>query len=82
MNLERTVKEVFPGSAICPYIMLGGADARKYEAIGENIYRFTPMYLSADDLKGIHGTNERLSQENLERAVLFYMRFIEKYCTS
>jgi carboxypeptidase PM20D1 len=28
--LSRTIREVFPGTVVAPYLMLGGSDARHY----------------------------------------------------
>lgn len=35
------------------------------------------MMFSADDLAGIHGTNEHVGLENIERTVRFYIGLME-----
>lgn len=74
--LARTVREVFPGTVVAPYLVVGGTDARHFEELAEHVYRFMPFLLSRDDLKGIHGTNERLSVEAFAQAVNFYIRLV------
>jgi carboxypeptidase PM20D1 len=74
--LARTVREVFPGTVVAPYLVVGGTDARHFEDLTEHVYRFMPFLLSRDDLKGIHGTNERLSVEAFVQAVNFYIRLV------
>lgn len=74
--LSRTIRQTFPGAVVTPYLVLGGTDSRLYQDLTDNVYRFMPFRLSRDDLKGIHGTNERVSIEALAKAVSFYMRFI------
>ena len=59
-----------------PGITVGGTDSKHYQAVVDNAYRFNPMMIGAEDLTGFHGINERLSVENLERAVRFYIELI------
>jgi carboxypeptidase PM20D1 len=74
--LSRTIRETFPGAVVTPYLVLGGTDSRLFQDLTDNVYRFMPFRLSREDLKGIHGTNERISVEALAKAVSFYMRLI------
>jgi carboxypeptidase PM20D1 len=67
---------VFPDAVVAPYLEVGGSDSRLFEDLTPNVFRFMPFRLSREDLKGIHGTNERLSVESLARAVSFYMRLV------
>lgn len=62
---------------VAPGLMLAGADARHYEGVAENVYRFQPVLFTPADLEGIHGLNERLSIDNLERMIRFYIGLME-----
>ncbi|MBY0565352.1 MAG: M20/M25/M40 family metallo-hydrolase [Hyphomonadaceae bacterium] len=64
-------------AAVAPGLVLGGTDSRHYGSVAENVYRFAPMVLSSDDLETIHGNNERVSVENLERLIRFYAGLME-----
>lgn len=75
--IERAVYATFPRSTAVPYIVMGGTDAVRYEPICEQIYRFTPMLVDTADLDRMHGTNERLSLDNLERGTRFYVELIK-----
>jgi carboxypeptidase PM20D1 len=77
--LAHAIREVFPGTVVAPYLVLGGTDSRHFQGLTEDIYRFMPFCLSQDDLKRIHGTNERVSVEAFVRAVDFYVRLI-RHC--
>jgi carboxypeptidase PM20D1 len=77
LGLARTIREVFPGVAAAPYLVVGGADARHYHVVSENIYRFGPYVFGRDALQLAHGTNERITAENLVGAVRFYTRLIQ-----
>ena len=58
--------------AIIPYLMVAGTDSIKFESLCKNILRFTPYSIDMHDMKKIHGTNERISMENIENCVRFY----------
>ncbi len=75
--LCKTIAEIFPEAVITPYLMVGGTDARKYEEVAENVYRFMPCRLTASDLAKMHGTNEFISKKNLENMLKFFETFIK-----
>lgn len=53
-------------------LTIGGTDSRFYEEVAGASYRFNPMVLTSAELGGFHGNNERISQDNLVKAVQFY----------
>lgn len=61
---------------VAPYLVLGGSDSRFYAPIAENVYRFVPMSVSGDDLKRIHGTNERIGTQDYACMIRFYAQLI------
>jgi carboxypeptidase PM20D1 len=75
--LQRTVAELFPGVPAIPYLVLGGTDARHYGSLTPNVYRFGPWVMGKEALRLAHGTDERISLENLVRGVRFYLRLLE-----
>lgn len=79
--LKRAIHKVFPGTVITPYLMVGGTDARRYESVAENIYRFSPCRLSSEDLGTMHGTNEFITVQNIEHMLRFYEAFIKELCS-
>jgi carboxypeptidase PM20D1 len=76
--VARSVRSVHPGAVVAPYLVLGGTDARHYHRISENVYRFLPFELGPEATTLPHGTNERISIDNLVRAVRFYTRLIRE----
>lgn len=70
--LSGVIKGIYDETAVIPYLMLGGTDSRKFESISRNVYRFTPFYIPLEDMKRIHGTNERISVENIVNCVRFF----------
>lgn len=75
-ELRKTIGQVFPGAVSAPYLVLGATDSRYFRGISASIFRFSPIVLTKDDLKGIHGIDEKISVDTLKRAVEFYARLI------
>ncbi len=75
---SQLIKGVFPGSLVAPYLVLGGTDARHYASVTENAFRFTPVEIDKQELKSVHGVNERLSFENCSKMVGFYIAYIQE----
>ena len=63
--INRTVREVFPGTLVAPGLMIGATDSRHFEGVSDHIYRFSPVRAKPEDLPRFHGTNERISAANL-----------------
>ncbi len=55
---------------------LGGTDSKHYAQLAEDAYRIQLMVLREEDLAGIHGTNERVSVDNMLNAVRCYAQLI------
>ena len=74
--INRTVREVFPGTVVAPGLMLGGTDSRHFMGISDHVFRFSPVRARAEDLPRFHGTNERISVDNLAELIRFYHRLL------
>lgn len=59
-HISSVIGEIWPGTAVAPYIMLGGTDSRNFCEISDCVYRFTPMVVTEADLNRVHGVNERI----------------------
>jgi acetylornithine deacetylase/succinyl-diaminopimelate desuccinylase-like protein len=67
--IERVAARDDPGSLVVPRVTAGFTDAHWFRDRGIVAYGFVPRWLSADDTRGIHGPEERVSIANLERGV-------------
>ncbi len=74
--ISRTVREVFPGTIVAPGLMIGATDSRHFLGISDHIFRFSPVRARAEDLARFHGTNERISVDNLAELIRFYHRLL------
>lgn len=61
---------------VAPGLVLGATDGRYATAITDSVYRFTPAVMSPEDLTGFHGTNERISVENMGRMARGYATIV------
>jgi acetylornithine deacetylase/succinyl-diaminopimelate desuccinylase-like protein len=64
--IEQACAAHMPGAVVTPSICVGGTDARFFRQKGVPSYGLVPCMFDAEDLKGYHGINERLSVANLE----------------
>lgn len=74
--LNAVASEVGDGAPVAPALVLGATDARYASAITEDVYRFAPAIMSQEDLKGFHGTNERITIENMGRLARGYAQIV------
>lgn len=72
VKIGQAVKHVFPEALVSPYLTIGGTDSKNFEGLAKNTYRFLPIVLGAEEVGGIHGTNERISVDGFNKMVDFY----------
>jgi carboxypeptidase PM20D1 len=77
--LARTIRQSFDGVPVAPMLVLGGTDSRYYHPICDSVYRFSPLVFSPDELKRVHGINERVSIAGLGKMVQFYGQLIQNW---
>lgn len=76
-DLVTSTQTVYPDAIVTPGLTIAATDSRFY-AKTTNAYRFNPMVITNEDLDGFHGTNEKISIENMVNAVKFYASLIQK----
>ncbi len=74
--IARTIRSLHPNMVVSPSLMLGGTDARHFDEVADNVYRFSPVRAGPDDLPRFHGTNERISLTNYTEMIQFYFEFL------
>jgi carboxypeptidase PM20D1 len=75
--IERSLRSVFPEVLVAPGLMVARPDARRFEALSQDCYRFVPYRLAVEDVDRVHGLNERISVEGFGRIVQFYVALIQ-----
>lgn len=80
--LKHTIRKVFDGVPVAPYLMLGATDARHYAPVSDAVYRFSPINMVLDDLNRVHGIDERISIDNYARMIVFFEELIKAWCVA
>ncbi|NVK37397.1 MAG: M20/M25/M40 family metallo-hydrolase [Gammaproteobacteria bacterium] len=62
---------------VTPGLTIAATDSRRYQNVVQDSYRFNPMSIHKEDAAGFHGTNERLSIDNMVKATEFYFLLIQ-----
>jgi carboxypeptidase PM20D1 len=75
--ITKICKGMDPKAIVAPYLVMGGTDARNYEDVCDNIYRYSPFLMNTGLLLTTHGTNERIPISSLEDGVAFFKRYIK-----
>jgi carboxypeptidase PM20D1 len=76
--LQRTILEVATEEelVVAPYLVVGATDSRYYTKLSANVYRFLLNKLGPNDLKRIHGTNERIRMDHYKKVIAFYYHLL------
>ncbi|MGD6966441.1 M20 family peptidase [Rossellomorea vietnamensis] len=77
-TIQQAARNVYSEAVIAPYLMVAGSDAKHYDSVADNTYRFLPVQITSEDLNRMHGTNEHVSTENYLNAVKFYVEFVKE----
>jgi len=76
--LEEATNNTYKDVICCPYIMTGASDARFFNRVSDNVYRFVPFIINEQQLESIHGLNENVNIETLRPAIEFYKYLMRK----
>lgn len=78
--VKEVVSTYHPQVEFIPNILSGFTDSHFFRELGINCYGFMPFLLPDEDLKGIHGNDERISVENMQRGPKILYEILEKLC--
>ena len=83
-QLHRSIRQIYPSVVVAPFVVVAGTDASHYEELdlAKETYRFVPWRLGKEDLKRIHGIDERLARDDYLDLVRFYEQLIRNSCES
>lgn len=79
-NINKSILETFDNIIVAPYPFIAASDARFYNPLTDDVFRFGPFINSLDDAARIHGINERQHVDQLEKAVQFFINCLENTC--
>ena len=74
--IAKTLRQLHPDVIVAPGLMIGATDSRHFDAVADQVYKFSPVRARPEDLKRFHGTNERISIANHVELIQFYHQLI------
>jgi len=74
--LSKAFRQVFGKLIVVPGLTVAATDSVHYSKISDDSYRINPFVFTGEDIKRLHGRNERISVEGMKQAVQFYQMLI------
>jgi carboxypeptidase PM20D1 len=74
--MQTTLAEVFPDVVVAPFVFVAATDSKHYLTLTQDIYRFSPMRMTSEDVARLHGTNERIGVDIFAHMIDFYVQLI------
>jgi len=75
--LARTIRQVVPATVVTPWLVVGATDSRHYARLTPNVLRFVGATIGKDDLRRVHGTDERVGVRAYADAVRIYIQLLK-----
>jgi len=76
ITLQKTVRQIFPGTVVAPYLVTGATDSRYYAVLTDNVFKFVPLMVTPRDLSRAHGIDERIGVEDFRKCITFFIQLI------
>jgi acetylornithine deacetylase/succinyl-diaminopimelate desuccinylase-like protein len=81
-DVYRTMVDVtkrhFPQAAVIPEVARGFTDSHFFRDLGIPSYGYAPFLIPVDQAGGLHGNNERMSEENLRRGTAVMLEIVQR----
>lgn len=77
-KIRQAVLATWPEVAVAPYLLYAATDSRHFCRICDQVFRFSAMPLTKQDLQLIHGHDERIRIADLVAMVRFYLSLMER----
>ncbi|WP_422364530.1 M20 family peptidase [Pyruvatibacter mobilis] len=74
--MATATRQMLGDVVITPGLTVAGTDSKHYGKVADNAYRFHPFIVGPADISTVHGTNEKLSVDNLMLGTGFYMHLL------
>jgi carboxypeptidase PM20D1 len=75
-DIQQTIGEIFPDVLVSPGLANGPTDARHFTHVTEDVYRFLPFVRRGSGTATNLSVNERVSKEQLRKAIEFYIQLV------
>jgi acetylornithine deacetylase/succinyl-diaminopimelate desuccinylase-like protein len=71
-------RQHFPQATIAPSVSTGFTDSHFFRDLGIPSYGYVPFLVPAAQAGGLHGNNERLSEENMRRGTAIMLEVVQR----
>ena len=71
--IRKVLVSTHPHAIAAPFLVNASTDSKYYADLTAQVLRFCPLALTPADVAGIHGVNEKVSIENIEKGLKFYI---------
>jgi len=75
--LARTIRQVIPEAVVTPWLVVGATDSRHYSGLTPNILRFVGAPIGPDDVRRVHGSDERVGVQAYANSVRIYIQLLK-----
>ncbi|MGA2158209.1 MAG: M20/M25/M40 family metallo-hydrolase [Dehalococcoidia bacterium] len=79
--IEKALIDHYPDSVVAPYLMTGTTDSRFFREKNMPAYGLCPVEVLMDDLKSIHGIDEKVSVASFIKGTEVYTDIIRRLCS-
>ncbi len=77
--IETVYESYFPGAVVVPGVATGFTDSHFFRDLGIVSYGFGPFVVPAADRRGVHGNDERISEENMVRGTELMIELLNRF---
>ena len=78
-HLADAIQAQFGDIAIAPYTVMGATDARYYNELSENVFRFAAVKMEEEQLGSIHNINEYITVDQFKQSVDFLVALMQRW---
>jgi len=75
--IAAAVGASYPGAITAPYLMMAATDSRWFHRFSPAVFRFAPIAMTAGQRASIHGVDEHVTIDSLERGERFHRALLE-----
>lgn len=79
--IQKVLLKHFPDAVLTPFVVSGTTDSRFFREKGIISYGVCPIMVPMDNLKMVHGIDEKISTENMIRGTEIMTEIVRSLCT-
>jgi len=80
--IRAAVEATYPGVITAPYVMMAATDGRHFHRFCDAVYRFAPLAMNAAQRATLHGIDEWVEIDSLERGQAFHEHLIRSVASA